>query len=167
MADEYATGTYPGDLTVDDGGPRRGSLQDFGGATVEDEDPAPDKNTMLYADLVNGVQRAVAAHEKCVMTLGISVTFDGGGTPVVSQVTGGPEAATIVTITPTDNGDGDTTLSWPAGTFAASLLGPMPGLNDGTVGGGITAALVANGVRVKTWTGASTPANRAFTVVIH
>ena len=122
---------------------------------------------MPCADMLNGLQRAVAAHEKAVFTLGISVTFDGGGAPVVSQVTGGPEAAIISTITPTDNGDGDTTLSWPAGTFAASILGPMSALNDGTVGGGITAALVANGVRVKTWTGAATPANRAFTVIIH
>lgn len=162
MADDFATGTYPGDLEE----PRRGSLQDFGGATVEDEDSAPDKATMLYADLCNGLQRAVAAHEKAVFTIGITVTFS-GGSPVVSQVTGGPEAAIIDTITPTDNGDGDTTLSWPAGTFAASILGPMPALNDGTVGGGITAALVANGVRVKTWTGASTAADRAFTVVIH
>lgn len=162
MADEFATGTYPGDLEE----PRRGSLQDFGGATVEDEDPLPDKATMLYADLCNGLQRAVAAHEKAVMTLGISVTFSGGA-PVVSQVTGGPAAAIIDTITPDDNGTGDTTLSWPAGTFAASILGPMPALNDGTVGGGITAALVANGVRVKTWTGASTAADRPFTVILH
>ena len=35
MSEGFATGTYPGDLTADDGGPRRGSLQDFGGATVE------------------------------------------------------------------------------------------------------------------------------------
>lgn len=162
MAEDFATGTYPGDLEE----PRRGSLQDFGGATVEDEDPAPDKATMLYADLCNGLQRAVAAHEKAVFTLGITVTFSGGA-PVVSQVTGGPEAAIIDTITADDNGDGDTTLSWPAGTFAASILGPMPALNDGTVGGGITAELVANGVRVKTWTGTSTAADRPFTVVIH
>ena len=163
---DFATGTYPGDLTADDGGPRRGSLQDFGGATLEDEDPQPDKATMLYADLGNGLQRAVAAHEKAVFTLGITVTFSGSD-PVVSHVTGGPEAATISAITPTDNGLGDTTLTWPAGTFPASILGPMPALNDGTVGGGITAALVANGVRVKTWTGASTAADRPFTVVIH
>ena len=162
MSEGFATGTYPGDLDE----PRRGSLQDFGGATVENEDPLPDEATMLSADLCNGLQRAVAAHEKAVFTLGITVTFP-ATTPVVSQVTGGPEAATIVTITPNDNGLGDTTLSWPAGTFAASILGPMVSLNDGTVGGGATAELVANGVRVKTWTGASTPADRPFTVVIH
>ncbi len=166
MSEGFATGTYPGDLTADDGGPRRGSLQDFGGASIENEDPLPDEATMPCADMLNGLQRAVAAHEKAVFTLGITVTFSGSD-PVVSQVTGGPEAAIISNISVTDNGLGDTTLEWPAGTFAASILGPMPALNDGTVGGGITAALVANGVRVKTWTGASTAADRPFTVIIH
>lgn len=162
MANDYATGTYPGDLEE----PRRGSLQDFGNATLEDdEDFAPDKNTMLYADLGNGLQRGVAAHEKAVFKVGITVTFS-GGSPVVSQVTGGPAAAVVDTITPGDDGDGDTTLTWPAGTFAAAILGPMASLNDDTFGGGITVKPIANGVRVRTWTGASTPADRPFTVTI-
>ena len=160
MANDYATGTYPGDLEE----PRRGSLQDFGGATLEDdEDFAPDKNTMLYADLGNGLQRGVAAHEKCVFSVGISVTFSGGG-PVVSQVTGGAAAAVIDTITPTDNGDGDTTLSWPAGTFPAHILQPAAFINADTDALAPRAFYVANGVRVKTKAPDGTPTDMAFTV---
>lgn len=162
MADEFATGTYPGDLEE----PRRGSLQDFGGATVEDEDPLPDKATMLYADLCNGLQRAVAAHEKAVMTLGISVTFSGGA-PVVSQVTGGPAAAIIDTITADDNGTGDTTLSWPAGTFAAHLLPPTVTINEDADALAPRAFYVANGVRVKTKDDGAVATDMAFTVIIY
>lgn len=167
MSEGFATGTYPGDLTADDGGPRRGSLQDFGGATVENEDPLPDEATMPCADMLNGLQRAVAAHEKAVFTLGISVTFDGGGAPVVSQVTGGPEAAIISTITPTDNGNGDTTLSWPAGTFADHLLPPTVSINEDVDALAPRAFYVANGVRVKTKNDSGVATNMAFTVIIY
>lgn len=163
----FATGILPWDMTPDLGGPRRGSLADYGLAVVEDEDPAPDKLSMIYADLINGLQRHAEAMDRAVISVGFSVTLDGGGIPVLSQVTGPPTVATDVgNFTFLVNGTGDVTISWPANTFPASVLGPLASPNDGTVGGGATAALVSNGVRVKTWTGASTAAHRAFTVTV-
>lgn len=167
MSEGFATGIYPGDLTADDGGPRRGSLQDFGGATIENEDPLPDEATMPCADMLNGLQRAAAAHEKAVFSVGISVTFDGSGAPVVSQVTGPSEAAILTTITPHDDGTGNTSLTWPANTFPASILGPTVTLNEDVAALAPVALLIANGVRVKTRNDAGVLTNIAFTVIVY
>lgn len=163
----FATGTLPWNLTADDGGPRRGSLADYGNATVEDEDTAPDKDTMLYADLCNGLQRAAAAHDRAVFAVGFTVTVP-AGTPVLSQVTGpGDVTLDLLNFTLTPNGAGDFSITWPANSFPAAILGPTASLNDDTVGGGINPRLITNGVRVLTWTGASTAAYRACTVTVH
>lgn len=161
-----ATGTLPWDLTPAEDGPRRGSVEDYGGATLEDEDPAPDKATMLYADLCNGLQRGVAAHDRAVFAVGIGVHFT-GSTPAITQVTGPGEAASIGTsFTVTDNGTGDTTITWPAGTFPPSVLPPMVARNGGVVGGGIDVVAVTNGVRVRTWNGSNAGTDYDFTVTV-
>ena len=163
----FATGTLPWNLPAQLGGPRRGALADYGGATCEDEDPKPDKITMLYADLVNGLQRHAEAVDNAIAAVIFTVTLDGGGAFVLSQVAGpGDAARDVANFTLTPNATGDVSITWPAGTFPASIAGPMAGLNDATVGGGVNARLISNGVSVLTWTDANTAGNRAFTVVV-
>ncbi len=155
----------PAELTWDIDPPRRPSLADLGNATLQDHaSKPPSKATMPYADQMNQwakqEERLAAMTEAC----GISVTFSGSD-PSVSQFIAMRTTTVIGDFTVTDNGTGDTTITWPANTFPTSALGPTASLNDTTVGGGYTVSLVANGVRVITWTGAATPADRPFTVL--
>lgn len=154
-------------LTWDIDPPRRPSLDDVGGATLEDHaSKPPSKATMPYAAQLNQWAKQVERLAALVPSFGVTVTFSGGGAPSVTQFTAMRTTVENADFTVTDNGTGDITIEWPAGTFPTSVLGPMAALNDGTVGGGITAALGANSVRVKTWTGAATPADRSFTIVV-
>lgn len=162
-------GPLPWDLTPTDGGPRRASLEDMGGATVEDEAPFPDEATMIHAGMMNRLQRLVAAHDKAVIAIGISVHF-AAGAPVITQVTGPATAAVVGTFTVVDNGVGDTTIKWAVDAFPPSVIGPMASLNDLTLGNGIACALGTfgglPGVRVKTWNGSNAAADVDFTVVV-
>jgi hypothetical protein len=161
--------TLTWDLLPADGGPRRASLADMGGATVEDEDPLPDEATMIHGGMLNRLQRQVAAHEKAVIAVGFTVTFS-AGTPSIAQVTGPPAAAVVGTFTVVDNGVGDTTIRWPVDTLPPSVLGPMSSLNSLTAGNGIGCVLGTfgglPGVRVTTWDATNAPADVNFTVVL-
>jgi hypothetical protein len=163
------TGPLTWDLTPTDGGPRRASLADIGGATVENDDDAPDEATMIHAGMMNRLQRTAAAHDKAIPALVISVHFT-AGTPAITQATGPAAAAIPGTFTVVDNGAGDTTIKWPVDTFPPSVAGPTAGLNDLTLGSGIACALGTfgglPGVRVKTWDGSNNAADRDFTVTI-
>lgn len=167
-----AVGIAPWDIPANtDGGPRRGSLADYGGALIEDEDPKPPTDgSMLYADLCNGLQAAAAAADKVLFSFSASITLDGGGNPVLSQVTGPGAAAVIASLNLFAAGPGQVQITWSAKVFPTSILGPQVSLNDGTTtfGGGCNAFLINNGlgVEITTWTGASTPANRPFTVSV-
>ena len=153
-------------LTFDITPPRRPSLDDIGGAVATDHATrAPTKATMPYADAWNQMQRQDERMAAMTEVVVLSITF-AAGVPSVSQFTAMRTTTVIGDFTVTDNGTGDTTITWPANTVTTSTGGPMPGLNDATVGGGITASLVALGVRVLTWTGAATPADRNFTVTV-
>lgn len=153
-------------LTWDITPPRRPSLDDIGGATLADDAAyPPHKATMPYADQLNQCQTQIERLAAMTEALTISVTF-AAGVPSVSQFTSMRTTTVIGDFTVTDNGTGDTTITWPANAVTTSTGGPMPALNDTTVGGGITASLVALGVRVLTWTGAATPADRNFTVTV-
>ena len=155
----------PAQLTWDISPPRRPSLSDVGNATLIDHaSEPPSKATMPYADQLNQWAKQVERLAAMTAGVGLSVTFS-AGVPSVSQFIAMRTTTVIGNFTVTDNGTGDTTITWPANTFPPSALGPAPALNDTTVGGGITASLVANGVRVITWTGAATPADRPFTVL--
>lgn len=157
----------PAQLTWDITPPRRPSLADVGGATLADHAAKPpNKETMPYADELNQWAKQIERLATMIGSFGVSVTFGGSG-PVVSQYTAMRTTVLNATFTVVPNGTGDTTISWPVNTFPTSVLGPMHALNDGVVGGGITSALTgAESIRVKTWTGAATPADRPFTVVV-
>lgn len=155
-------------LTWDITPPRRPSLDDVGGATLADHAAAPpSKATMPYADQLNQWAKQIERLAALSGAFGLSVTFSGGGAPSVAQYTAMRTTTVNADFTVTDNGTGDTTIAWPASTFPTSVLGPLGSLNDGVVGGGVTVALAsATSIRVKTWTGASTAADRPFTVVV-
>lgn len=163
-----AIGILPWDIPAELGGPRRGSVDDYGGAVLEDEDPVPPRDgSMLYADIPNGLIRAAAAADKVHFACAISVTIDGNGDPAISKVTGPSELASVLsTYTIVENSAGSVSITWPAGTFPPSVLNPLASLNDGFGTGGISASLITDGVQVFTMAAGDVATSRAFTVLV-
>jgi hypothetical protein len=144
---------------------RRPSVDDVGGATIEDESPFPDKGSMIYADLLNQLQRQSAAQGAVADAARISIHF-ASGTPVVAGATGpGTEVVTSL-FTVTDNGTGDTTITWPAGALPIASPGLQASATINAVGAFcLSAVYVTNGVRVRTYASTSGAAADAdFTV---
>src|SRR5262245_60676525 len=129
--------TAPDDLTWDISPPRRPSLDDCGGASIQDHAQfPPDRTTMPYAAQLNQWAKQIARMGGMVPAAKFSVTFS-GGTPSISQFACMPTAPEIGDFTVTDNGAGDTTITWASGTFPTSTLSPEATRNGGASGGGI------------------------------
>jgi len=160
-----APDTLTWDLAAADGGPRRPSLEDVGGATHEDDAVfPPDPATMPYAAELNQWAMQVAAFGKVVPSLILSVEF-AGGAPAVVVASSPRSSVALGDFTVTDNGTGDTTITWPANTFPPEVTRPEVSINQDIgemVGATVTA--VANGVRVRTYRSAGAY-DLAFTVV--
>lgn len=164
-----ATNTW--DMTPPDG-PRRPSLEDVGGAVLVDETPAPDPATMLYADQQNQLQHQAAAAGKMMAIARISIAFAAGAPSVVAfQVPG--NNVVLGTFTVTDNGVGDTSITWPANTFPPTGCRPEVSINydpaapPADAASAPMAGYITNGVRVVTRNHANAPADYDFTVAIN
>lgn len=154
--------TLTWDIPLAEGGPRRPSLADVGGATVE-ERGRPDRSRMLYADQVNQWAKQIAALGKVVFTCAISVEFGPNGPAVVAVLAAGTNVrAESFQITP--EGPGQTLITWPAGTLPPPALKPEASIDSDGAFAAPVARLVQGGVRVKTWTTAGVPASADFTV---
>lgn len=156
------------DLAAGDGGPQRPTLAYMGEASlVDDSDYPPVAPTMPTSLMLNQWQRQLAAQGKVVGALGISVRFS-GGTPSVYKFTTPGDSMVLGDITVTDNGDGDTTLSWPANMLPVSVLEPSVTYNGSTTGTAPTAAMAtATSVRVYTFNASGVAADRDFTVWVY
>ena len=138
------------DTAAEDGGARRPSLEDLGGAALEDDenDPPPDTGEMHYALMDNQVIKQAQATAKVAPGAIVSVTFS-GSTPSITKAKGPGGAIATTTFTPTDNGVGDTSI-----THAAGALPPQDCEPEGTVNGAtpgmISVRSISNGVRVVT-----------------
>jgi hypothetical protein len=156
---------YSGSLTED---PRRPALDDVGGASKEDDQvKPPDPVTMPCADDWNQIAQLAAYYGQVLPVAVVSVTYT-TGTPVVSYFGAIDPNLTGGSVTPTDNGDGDTTLSWAADTFPATNLNPAGlTLNESTAVERMSAVPVVNGVRVRTLDGSGTGVDCAFTIYLH
>jgi hypothetical protein len=152
-------------LEAGDGGPRRPSLADVGGATLEDDTefpPNPAKHP--YANQLNQWAKQIAAMGGVVPSLVLSVEITAGA-PAVVAFSCPRDDLEISDFTETDNGTGDTTITWPADTFPPELARPTVTINQDTgalVGG--TVVSVTNGVRVRTYDGSGAE-DLHFTVV--
>lgn len=155
----------PAELTWDISPPRRPSLSDLGNAAIQDHaSKPPDKATMPYADQLNQWAKQLERLAAMIEGVGLSITF-AAGTPSVSQFVAMRTTTVIGDFTVTDNGAGDTTITWPANTFPPSVLGPIVSINSDSDALAPRAFLVANGVRVKTKDSAGVAADLNFTVL--
>ncbi len=158
----------PDELTFDIVPPRRPSLDDCGGGKlIDDAENPPDPETMPYAAQLNQLQKQVARFGGSVAVARFSIVFN-AGTPSIGQFVCLPTGPITSTFTVTDNGNGDTTISWPANTFPSSVLKPAGlTLNEDVAAQAPVAWMPdANSVRVKTRNAAGTLTDIVFSVEV-
>lgn len=131
--------------------PFRPSTDDLGGDNLRDDlvEP-PVEGEMPTAGGWN--QRAMQVAALAAMTPAAKVYVKiTASVPAVQAVIAPGSGIIPGTFTPTDNGTGDTTLTWPAGTFPGSAMPPEGSLIGS---GGSTPTLIAqpltHAVRVRT-----------------
>jgi len=145
--------------------PRRPSLNDMGGATKVNAVNPPDPVRMPTAPEDNQKQMQAVSVGKVVPVCVVSVHFS-GGTPSAAQFTAAGDNITIPTFTVTDNGVGDTTISWPANTFPPPVVDHDAAVT-GATGGFAAAQTLTNSVRVRTFGTGGSAADLSFNVRIY
>lgn len=144
------------DLTWDIRPARRPSLEDVGGATlIDDAENPPDPETMPYADQLNQLQKQAQAVGRAIFACGFELLIS-GGVPAIGRVSAPSTTVDASAFGIVDNGNGDTTVTWPAGTFPTPALPPKAYMtSDGSWLDPIVLE-VANGLRIKTRNSAGT-----------
>lgn len=153
-------------LTFDETPPRRPTLDDVGGAAFEDDTSAPPiAGQMPAADDFNQDCKLTVALSAVIYVAFLEVVFS-GGTPSVANVVSPVSGVTTGTFTVQDNAAGDTSITWPAGTFPEGVLKPT-GLTivEDVAIDEARALKITNGVRVKTLDGAA-GTDAGFTLLI-
>jgi hypothetical protein len=162
-----ALDTLSWDLDAGDGGPRRPSLDDLGGAQLEDDDPNPNPSEPSAAPL-NQMTLQASAIAKVIHAAVLFVEFTAGA-PALTQLSAAGSLVNFGTFTVTDNGNGDTTITWPAQSSPPTV--PLPVANSiataaSTSARIITTTAATNGVRVRTWNSAGTATDTNFALYI-
>jgi hypothetical protein len=102
------------------------------------------------SQMVGWMDAVSAAIDTCVPYALVQVKFQAGA-PVVTLVTTRVAGVTTATFTPTDNADGDTTITWPSGTFPSGGVDPQA-TSVASLGSGSSAEAIraANSARIIT-----------------
>lgn len=158
--------TYTFDLTP----PRRPSLDDLGGAAKQDDAKyPPNPVTMMNATNWNFFARFFEGIGKVVPFCTIHVAFSAGAPYIVSLQS---MRASLVSgnLVLTDNGAGDTTISWAgiATSFPPANRPPRADIvGDGSFLAPTCDTSTANTVRVRTRDNTNTLVDQAFVVEIY
>jgi len=170
----YAPTTCTWDLDVADGGPRRPSLADVGGAQQINGTPAPDP-TMPNAQAINQCERQIAALAAAAPLLTVSVRF-AAGVPAVVAFSSPSTRLTTDDFSLVQDGTGDVAVFWP--TAKLPPTGVRPGVDLNFDASGVPPAAPAaplsgyvtdgslTGARVVTYDAAGTLADYDFTVTV-
>lgn len=137
--------------------PRRPALDDTGGGAKEDDqEEPPNPITDPTANDFNQFSNLHVRHGAVVPVAIVSVHFT-TGTPAVFSVATVIGGVVPATFTVTDNGTGDTSLTWAANTFPSPVADPDARATGATMGTA-TAQSITNGVRVRCSNLANPPA---------
>jgi hypothetical protein len=147
---------------------RRPSVDDAGGdQKVDDAAYPPDPKEHATAAGWNQQSMQIAAMAKVVGACKLEVRFN-AGVPFLQRVSAPGNNVLLETFTVTDNGTGDTTITWPAYTFPEHICSPT-GLtlfsNSTSVVAGHVEE-VTDGIRVRTFV-AGVASNVPFTITIN
>ncbi len=141
--------------TTDEGAepPRRPSSEDLGGdEKLDSEEAPPDAKEHFTSQGWNQKVKQLVALARMSAAAKFKVSFSGGA-PQIEQGAGCKATVTTTTFSPTDNGTGDTTVTWPADTFPPEIVSPngltLYSSSAQVVSGHVQ--LVTNGVRVRTF----------------
>lgn len=152
-------------VTYDQVPPIRPGIDDVGGGNKQNATRPPDPQRSLTAEDWNQLSKQGVELAAVAPMAMLSVKFTAGA-PVIDQMTGmGTAAKTIGTYTVTDNGNGDTSITWPAGTFPGRVAYHRAHLAGATVGM-IACETLTNGVRVRTMTSAAIASDLPFVLDI-
>ncbi len=124
----YAPETSTWDLDVADGGPRRPSLADVGGAQQINGTPAPDP-TMPNAQGLNQHEFQLAALGAVVPFLEVSVHYTAGVPSIVSFASTSSVLAIGDLIADGSGGTGDVTVWWPSTLLPPTGVRPTAAIN--------------------------------------
>ena len=131
--------------------PHRPSLGQLGGGAYQDDqsDP-PDLDTMPSAAMENVNEKTLGGLARTGDVAAFSVKFNAGA-PYIDKATFADKELVIGDFTVTDNGLGDTSITWPADTFPVAVTDPCGlTMNEMTNVSRTCAIAIANGVRVQT-----------------
>lgn len=140
--------------------PRRPSADDLGGdEKLDNDEKPPDDGEHFTAGGWNQKVKQLKALARVASPAKIEVRFDGGGAPFVNGFTAAGTLITGATFAPTDNGNGDTTIAWPANTFPVADVPPnaltLYSAGTSPITGHVE--VLTNGIRVRTflWNGSA------------
>lgn len=145
--------------------PYRPGLDDVAGGALANGNPPPNPQTHPSAEVLNTVSKTMIAMGKVVANAVITVDFNAGA-PFIAAVSAASSGIAPGTFTPTDNGAGDTSITWPAGTFPPAVADPTMSINGDVEIDRQRVVTITNGVRVKTKLG-TTGTDVRYTVVIY
>lgn len=147
--------------------PHRPTLAQLGGGAYQDDqsDP-PDPNTMPCAAMENVNEKTLSGMARTCDVAGFTVKF-AAGTPYIDKAVFADEGIVIGDITVTDNGVGQTDLTWPADTFPVAAL-EAHGLTMNAIAGVRDSAawLITNGIRIHTFDDLGIGVDCPFTVCL-
>lgn len=157
---------YTWDITTG-GGARRPSLSDLGDAQLEDQAPphAPPKTgSHLYAAKMN--QETMQTFGAAQMIPSVRMTIDfASSTPFIDRFTAPGTLLTSTSFALTDNGAGDTTISWAAGVIPALDCDPKAWMGGtGSWLAPVVEVVSATSVRVRTRNNSNTLADGRVTI---
>lgn len=146
---------------------RRPSSDDTGESLVLVDDVAnpPDPNTMPTSAPWNTFAALTRAYGGVVAHTKISIHVV-SGTPGISLVGSARKGVVAGTFTVTDNGAGDTSITWAAGTFPPPIANPEVSVNTLASLAAVIAP-ITNGVRVQVRNDAGALTDGDFTAVIN
>lgn len=160
------------DGNPDDGTlPYRPATDDMGGDHFEDDaEDTPDANENPTAAGYNQIVKQVAAQGKVIPAAKLEVRFS-AGVPIIARASGPGNAVITSLFTPTDNGAGDTSVTWPADTFPPHQISPSGITVFHTSSTAYGVEEITNGIRVRTFTtdasGNRTAADLPWTICIN
>jgi hypothetical protein len=154
------------DVPPNEGGARRASLGDLGGAQVQDDIPSPDIGKDIYAGLVNELARQVAGINRVIGAAKVWVRVQAGNA-FVFRTSGMGTSVDVNFFAVQRISPGVFQITWTAGTLPPLLGEPDTSLTSGPgMIWGLWIANNPNGVEVHTTDASGNPADQSFVVTI-
>lgn len=151
--------------------PYRPNSNDMNGIGIQnDPNFPPNPATMIVAELANTWSAQLVDVSRVVPMLVISVTV---GPLAINSIAAAPAVVqstpigTTFTLARTGGGagSGDTSITWPANTFASPITQPYVALN-GTTPGGICISAITNGIRIVTVNMSNAATDLPYTAIL-